>query len=107
MLPIFLVDAFSACFIVRWCLFSGGWGPLPIPGAGFPGERILIDPLVGALLGDARHDGPQQRELVRCILAVPGQQCGHYACIQRCHEERVMRIKVIWPMKNTVPVREF
>jgi len=72
--PVFLVDALSAYFIVRWCLFSGGWGlsggwgPLPIPGARFPGERILIDPLVGTLLGDARHDGPQHRKLECCVL---------------------------------------
>ena len=81
------MDLFSARFIVRGCLFSGGWGPLAGPGARLPYERIRIDQLVGALLGHALHDGPQQRELVRCILAVPGQQSGHYARIETCHEE--------------------
>jgi len=86
--PVFLVNTLSARFIVLECLFSGGWGPLPIPGFRFPRERILIDLFVGMLLGLARHNGPQRGELVRCVLTAPGQQGSQYARIKTCHEER-------------------
>ena len=56
-------------------------GTLVLPGAYLPGEPILIDPFGGMLLGQARHDGPQQRELVLCVLAVLGQQGSYYALI--------------------------
>lgn len=71
-----------------WMGLSGGWGPLPIPGARFPGERILIDPFVGTLLGHARHDCPQKRELLRCVLVVTGQQGGNYTRSELSHEEQ-------------------
>ena len=85
--------------IIRGHWFSGGLGPLPGPDVRLPGERILIDPLVGALLGHALHDGPQQRELVRCVLAVPGQQGGHYSRIETCHKEQGNKTpqRVIFP----------
>ena len=88
MLPVFLVDALSACFIVWWCLFSGGWGPLPIPGVRLPYERIRIDPLVGTLLGHERHVGPQQCELVRCLLNVPDHQAGYFRHSEMSREEQ-------------------
>lgn len=81
----------SARFLVDgslgWMGLSGGWGPLPIPSARFPGERILIDPLVGTLLDYARHNGPQQRKLVRCVLSVPGWQGCHYEHIYKLHQD--------------------
>ena len=93
--------------VFGWMGLSGGWGPLPIPGARFPVERILIDQFVSTLLGHARHDGPQQGELVRCVLAVRRQQAGDFTRCEMCHVGDAMRNKVIWPATNTVPVWVF
>ena len=61
-----------------WMGLSGEWGPLPIPGARFTVEWNLIDPFVGTLLDHALQDGSQQHKLVRCVLAILGQQGGYY-----------------------------
>ena len=46
------------------------------------GRMDSCHPFVGPLLGHTLHDGPKQGELVTCVLAVPGQQGGHYARIE-------------------------